>query len=145
MILINKYSYIKGIILKIITIFEKGEDEINLYNEMVIYLYPKKIIYIKGNEKLNYTQLLTKNVFYLKELNQNAIMKSNLNYFTLLQPSRKIIKSKSYLFNSTQYRDGIIFELPISENASIEFTLVNNSEIISLTNPELKYLCNDNI
>jgi len=66
MILINKYSYIKGIILKIKTIFEKGEDEINLYNEMVIYLYPKKIFYIKKNEKLNYTQLLTKNVFYLK-------------------------------------------------------------------------------
>ena len=144
MILINKFSYMKGIILKIKTLFVK-EDEVNLYNEMVIYLYPKKIFYIKENEKLNYTQLLTKNVFYLKDLNKNAIMKSNLNYFTLLQPSRKIIKAKSYLFNSSHYRNGIIFELPISENASIEFKLVNNSEIIFLTNPELMYLCNDNI
>jgi len=72
-------------------------------------------------------------------------MKSNLDYFTLFQPRRKIIRTKSYLFNSSDYENDIIFELPISENASIELKLINISEIISLTNPDLMYICNDNI
>ena len=64
-------------------------------------------------------------------------MKSNLDYFTLLYPERKIIKSKSYLFHTNLNKNNFtIFELQISENALIELQFVNKTKIDILTNPD---------
>ena len=142
MILIRKNIDAKGLLLEI-TISMQNDKEINLYNELIMYLYPKNLFYINESETFNYTKLLTKNVFYLYNLSDNLLMKSNLDYFTILYPKRKVIKSKSYLFESSKRQ--YIFETQISENALVELKLINYLDIISLENPDFLYLCDDNI
>ena len=67
MILISKFEEAKGILLEIQNILNEDNEE-DIHNEMIVYLYPKKISFITKKEILNYDQLLTKNVFYLKDL-----------------------------------------------------------------------------
>ena len=54
----------KGLLLRIKSLLYNDNDE-NMYNEMIIYLHPKKFFRLTENAMLNYTQLLKKNVFYL--------------------------------------------------------------------------------
>ena len=145
MMLIRKKFDYKGLFLQIETKMSEDNEE-NINNEMIVYLYPKNIFNITENEKLNYTQLLKKNVFYFSNPNNNLFMKSNLDYFTLLYPERKIIKSKSYLFHTNLNKNNFtIFELQISENALIELQFVNKTKIDVLTNPDFMYLCENDI
>ena len=142
MIFIHKNIDAKGLLLSIES-FTIEDKEINLYNELIMYLYPKNLFYINESETFNYTKLLTKNVFYLYNLSDNLLMKSNLDYFKILYPKRKVIKSKSYLFDSS--KKNYIFEIQISEKASVELKFINYLDIISLENPDFLYLCDDNI
>jgi hypothetical protein len=73
-------------------------------------------------------------------------MKSNLDNFTILHPKvLKLIKSKSYLFSTKIDYNDIMFELQINKNALVEFKLVNTDSILNLNNPNVMYLCKNNI
>jgi len=142
MIFIRKNFDAKGLLLIIESrILEDNEDK--LYNELIVYLYPKSLFNLTQNERLNYDKLITNNVFNLYKIKDDLLMKSNLDYFTMLYPKRQVIKSKSYFLDSRQKQ--YIFEIQISEKALVELKFINNSEIISLENADFMYLCKDNI
>ena len=142
MIFIRKNFDAKGLLLIIESrILEDNEDK--LYNELIVYLYPKSLFNLTQNERLNYDKLITNNVFNLYKIKNDLLMKSNLDYFTMLYPKRQVIKSKSYFLDSRQKQ--YIFEIQISEKALVELKFINNSEIISLENADFMYLCKDNI
>ena len=129
MIFIRKNFDAKGLLLIIESrILEDNEDK--LYNELIVYLYPKSLFNLTQNERLNYDKLITNNVFNLYKIKDDLLMKSNLDYFTMLYPKRQVIKSKSYFLDSRQKQ--YIFEIQISEKALVELKFINNSEIISL-------------
>ena len=142
MIFIRKNFDAKGLLLIIKSrILEDNEDK--LYNELIVYLYPKSLFNLTQNERLNYDKLITNNAFNLYKIKDDLLMKSNLDYFTMLYPKRQVIKSKSYFLDSRQKQ--YIFEIQISEKALVELKFINNSEIISLENADFMYLCKDNI
>ena len=77
-------------------------EELISHREMIVYLFPKKIFDdLTENHKFNHIELKEKNVFRLRYKKGNFIMKSNLDYFTILYPSRKRIWSTTYLFEET--------------------------------------------
>ena len=129
-----------GFLLKIISYLNIDNDKVN-HNEMIIYLEAKIIYTLTENHIFNYTELATKNVFNLEKLEEKIIMKSNLDYFTILYPTRKRIYSKAYLFNISF----VILELQNSENAFVEFQYVKKPIINNLFSPYITYLCKNNI
>ena len=54
----------KGLLLRIKSLLYNDNDE-NFYNEMIIYLHPKKFFTLTENTILNYTQLLKKMFLFL--------------------------------------------------------------------------------
>ena len=136
----RKYEDTKGLLLKIESYLSNEDEDIN-HNEMVVYLYPKYVYDLNENHKFNHTELSEKKVFYLENMKGNFLMKSNLDYFTTLHPSRKRIRSKTYVFKSTD----TIFELQDSENASVEFRYIEDNITTNLSNPYIMFLCKKNI
>ena len=129
-----------GFLLKIISYLNKDNDQVN-HNEMIIYIDTKIIYTLTENHIFNYTELTTKNVFNLEYLKDKLIMKSNLDYFTILYPKRKRIYSKAYLFE----RSDVVLELQNSENASVEFQYIKNPIIDNIISPYITYFCKNNI
>ena len=122
--------------LKIKSYLNEDNDQV-VHNEMIVYLYAKYVFEdLTENHKYNHTELKEKNVFYLQYKKGNFIMKSNLDYFTILDPERERIRSKTYLFESSN----IIFELQNSENASVEFQYVKKTIISNLSRLTVKTL-----
>ena len=141
-ILLRKYREAKGFFLKVETVIDEDTEE-SMHNEMIMYLDAKNIISIDENLVLNSTQLIPKNVFCLyRDLSDNLIVKSNLDYFTILYPKKEIIKSKAYLFSTGG--DAYVFQFPNSENALIELQFVEVSKILRAYSPDFMYLCKDN-
>ena len=141
-ILMKKYKDAKGLLLKITTTLNE-ENEDTIHNEMIIYLYAKKILDINENLTLNYTKLQKKNVIYMEStLRKNLIMKSNLDYFTFLSPNMNITRSKAYFFNSRY--GNYMFEFPIVENALIELKFDDKKIIKQFESPKMLFLCNNN-
>ena len=119
----------KGLLLKIETYLYKDDDQAR-HSEMINYLYPKIILEeIIENHKYNQTELKEKNVFDFSYKKGNVIMKSNLDYFTILHPKRERIWSKTYLFKDSN----LIFELQNSENASVEFQYAKETILSNLS------------
>ena len=97
-IFLSRYKYTKGILLKIKSSLNEDNNQV-VHNEMIVYLYAKYVFEdLTENHKFNHTELKEKNVFYLRYKQGNFIMKSNLDYFTILDPKRERIRSKTYLF-----------------------------------------------
>ena len=141
-IFLRKYSGIKGLLLKIESLIDRDDGE-GMYNEMIIYLHSKNIIEITENKVLNSSKLIPKNVYYLKsDITNNLIIKTNLDYFTILNPKMEIIKSKGYLFNFKKY--SYIMQFQNKENAFVEMRFVNDSKILKPNSPEFMFLCKDN-
>ena len=141
-IFIRKRKESKGLILKISTYLGE-ENEETVHNEMIIYLYSKKVFSIIENTILTYNELLKKNTVDLSlGIGKKLIMKSNLDYFTILSPYIAKVNSKAYLFNS-QY-DSYFFEFPVVENAFIELYFAD-TQIGQLATPNLLRLCVDDI
>ena len=141
-ILLRKYREAKGLLLMIESVLDKETEE-SKHNEMVMYVKAKNIINLTENTVLNFTQLIPKNVYYLDTgISKNLIIKTNLDYFTILKPKMKIIKSKGYLFYTGEYV--YIFHFPNSENAMVEMQFVDNSKILRPNIPDFMYLCKDN-
>ena len=109
---------------------------------MIAYLKAKYIFEdLTENHIFNHNELKEKNVFYLHYKTGKFIMKSNLDYFTILLPRRKRVWSKTYLFEMSN----IVFELQNSENASVEFQYVKDPIISDLSSPYTMLLCNNSI
>ena len=145
-IFIRKRKEAKGLFLKAMIDLPTYNDS-TIHNDMTIYLYAKKMFEITENQTINYTQLLQKNSFLLpyelKRKETNVIMKSNLDYFTMLYPIRQKVKAKGYFYEI--YHNFFMIEFPISEKASIEIKLVDSKKINQLINPNMLFLCdNDN-
>ena len=138
---LNRKEDTKGIFLKIESHIVIDGEYVG-YGGMLVYLYPKLIFEdLTENHKFNHTELKEKNVFDLSNKKGNFIMKSNLDYFTILYPSRKRIWSTTYLFEETNF----IFELQNSENASVEFQYAKETVIANLSSPYMDFLCKNNI
>ena len=139
-ILYRKSRNIKGLLLKIISYLNIDNDQV-VHNEMIVYLYPKIVFEeFTENHKYNHNELKEKNVLYLKNNQESFIMKSNLDYFTILYPRRERIRSKTYLFELSKFA----FELLNSENASVEFQYVKETIISNLSSPYTMFLCENN-
>ena len=145
MICFRKHKEEKGLVFRIESYMYEEAEEFSL-NEMIMYLYAKKLNEITENKKFNYTQLLTKNAFYLSyKYYQYLLIKSNLNYFNMLSPTTEKIKSKSYLINPFAYPKSIFFEFDISENAFVEFKFIDRENISLFKNPNIMHFCKNNI
>ena len=129
----------KGLFIKISSYLNENNNQV-IHNEMIVYLYVKNVFDLTENHKFNHTELTKKNVFYLDKMKGKFIMKSNLDYFTILYPRRERVWSKTYLFESVNF----IFELQNSENASVEFQYVKEPIISNLSSPYIMFLCNNN-
>ena len=141
LILIRKFEDTKGLFLKIRSYLNEDNDQVN-HNEMIVYLKAKYIFEdLTENHIFNHTELKEKNVFYLQHKTGKFIMKSNLDYFTILRPRRERVWSKTYLFEISN----IVFELQNSENASVEFQYTKDIIISNLASPYTMFLCNNSI
>ena len=144
-IYIRKIVDCKGLIIEIENSINEDNEE-TMHYENIMYLYAKNLYFINENETFDYTRLLTKNAFYLSyNSDKYLLMKSNLEYFNLLDPKRSKIKSKNYLFNSNTENSPLVFEIPISENVLVELNFINKTNILDLVNPSLMFLCNNSI
>lgn len=144
LIYIRKIINSKGLLIKIENSINEDNEE-TMLGENVMCLYAKNLYFINENETFDCTGLLTKNAFCLSYyLDKYLLIKSNLDYFNMLYPKRSKIKSKNYLFNPNIKNDIIVFELPISENVSVELNFINNTKILDLVNPRFMFLCNNN-
>ena len=141
LILIRKFSDTKGLFLKISSYLSTDDDQVN-HNEMIAYLKAKYIFEdLTENHIFNHNELKEKNVFYLHYKTGKFIMKSNLDYFTILRPRRERVWSKTYLFEMSNF----VFELQNSENASVEFQYEKDPIISDLSSPYTMLLCNNSI
>ena len=136
----RRYEDTKGLFLKIESYLNYDNDKVN-HNEMVVYLYPKYVYDLYENHIFNHTELSEKKVFYLRNTEKNFVMKSNLEYFTILYPKIKRIRAKNYLFNSSD----TIIELENSENALVEFKYFEDTIRTNLASPYIMFLCKHNI
>ena len=145
MIYFLKKKDAKGLLFRIDSYMYEETDEFSL-NEMIMYLSAKKLFEITENIKFNYTQLLTKNAFFLSyKYEQYLLIKSNLNYFNMLAPSTEKIQSKSYIINPFINYESYFFEFDISENASVKLRFIDRSNISVFKNPNIMHFCKNNI
>ena len=141
LIYFRKFKDTKGFLLKIKFYLYEDNDQVN-HNEMIVYLKAKYIYEdLTENHIFNHNELKEKNVFDLEHKNGKFIMKSNLDYFTILHPKRERVWSKTYLFE----KSNIVFELQNSENALVEFQYVKDTIISNLASPSTMFLCNNSI